>query len=159
MDIHIASASAEGLTLLAAFDAALLKLGVGDHNLVHLSSVIPLKSRVVRKKLRLNGKYQGDRIYCVFAENRTNCVGHTVAAGLGWVMTKNNPKWGLFVEHTGHTKQEVEIQIKESLETMTKNRPAYEWGRVQSEIVETKCVDYPVCAMALAAYQRVDWYA
>ena len=48
LDITVRSATGSGRTLLAAFDDALLSAGVGDLNLITLSSVIPPHTRSVK---------------------------------------------------------------------------------------------------------------
>lgn len=157
MKINVASDSGEGLTELAAFDSALSNLGLRDQNLIHLSSVIPSGSKVSLEKVDFNGKYQGDRVYCVYSEKRTNIKGVSVAAGLGWVVSKSEPHWGLFVEHTGHTEEEVTNRIKLSLSSMVEYRNDEAWGDINQEIAISTCVDKPVCAIAIAVYKRETW--
>jgi arginine decarboxylase len=157
MKIHVSSAVGQGSTELATFDNALSGLGVGDQNLIHLSSVIPLNATIKREAINFNGTRQGDRVYCVYAEKRTDTKGLSVAAGLGWLTTTEQPNWGLFVEHTGHTEEEVKKQIEASLASMAGYRSQYAWSRPQMEIVSTTCKSEPVCAMALAVYQMVPW--
>ncbi|NCN52516.1 pyruvoyl-dependent arginine decarboxylase [Candidatus Parcubacteria bacterium] len=157
MDIFVSGKTGEGLTELAAFDNALWNLGVGDHNLIHLSSVVPLNTTVKKEAVNYNGQFQGDRIYCVYAEQRTSIPDTTIAAGLGWVMTTEEPSWGLFVEHTGGSKEDVISQIKHSLQSMMEYRTDYTWGEVEYEVASATCIDKPVCAMTLAVYQREAW--
>lgn len=157
MEILVASAQAEGATELSAFDNALLQLGVGDQNLIHLSSVIPLNANLKRSTMALNGNRQGDRVYCVYAEKRTSCPGEPIAAGLGWVCTKDDSPWGLFVEHVGANKEEVQDLLDKSLQEMMANRPDFDWGTPESEIVEKRCTHKPTCVIAFAGYQCVIW--
>jgi len=157
MDIYISSSIGHGLTELSAFDSALSRLGVGDQNLIHLSSVIPAKSNIVRDKINLNGTHLGQRVYCVYAEKRTNQRGSNVCAGLGWVTSVEKPNWGLFVEHTGHTEEEVSKQIYDSIESMKTYRPEFTWSEVQEEIVVATCETKPVCALAFAFYKIEKW--
>ena len=156
MEIMVSSNFGQGLTELSAFDNALSHLGVRDQNLIHLSSVIPIGFKVCRGTVDFNSKYQGDKVYCVYAEKRTSIAGVTVASGLGWVTT-DNPHWGLFVEHAGHTEGEVETKINNSLETMMKYRTEYSWSEIHTEITSATCQHDPVCAMALAVYRRESW--
>ncbi len=157
MEIFISSAVGHGLTELSAFDSALSRLGVRDQNLIHLSSVIPLGATVKLGIVDFNNKFQGDKVYCVYAQKRTRTRGESVAAGVGWVTTEENPKWGIFVEHTGHTKEEVAKQIRDSITSMTQYRNDYSWSELQHEIVVGTCKTKPICAMALAVYSREEW--
>lgn len=155
--IYVTDGRGEGLTELSAFDDALFKAGIGNHNIIHLSSVIPLNHEVTVEKFDMNGIRQGDRVYAVYSENRTSKKGTAVAAGLGWVKTAKKPFWGLFVEHTGRTEKEVQAKINKSLESMLKYRTNEEWGEICSHIVTTKCVSKPVCALAVAIYKTEPW--
>ena len=157
MEIAVSSTTGLGLTELSAFDNALFNLGVGDHNIVHLSSVIPLHAVITRTPIDLNGQFQGDRIYGVYAKRSTDTRGMSVAAGLGWVTTKTDPAWGLFVEHVGHTESEIIEQIENSLTSMMQYRNEYTWSAIESEVVTATCEETPVCALALAVYQRESW--
>jgi len=69
LTIRISAGVGTGRTRLSAFDAALCAAGVGDFNLVRLSSVIPPASEVVElaRGERVLGRH-GDRLYCVYAE-------------------------------------------------------------------------------------------
>ena len=157
MKIHISSAVGQGLTELAAFDSALAHLGVRDQNLIYLSSVIPLNAELVRGRVDFNNQFLGDRVYCVCADKRTDTRGSSVAAGIGWVTTKEEPAWGLFVEHTDHTEEEVKKHIQASLTSMVEYRKEYTWSDQQMEITSITCETKPVCAISLAVYQRVPW--
>jgi len=157
MKIAVSSTIGSGLTELSAFDNALYKSGVGDHNIVHLSSVIPLGAHISRKCVDLNDQFQGDRVYGVYAKKSTDTRGMSVSAGLGWVTTTDNPTWGLFVEHVGHTEKEIIEQIENSLTSMMRYRDAYTWSNIEHQIITATCEKEPICALALAVYQRESW--
>ena len=155
--IAVTGAVGTGPTVLSAFDHALFLCGIGNYNLLHLSSVVPLGHRPIVKDVNHNDIEQGDRLYVVYATQSTQTLGETAAAGLGWCMTKCNPAWGLFVEHTGDSKESVRLQIEASLAHMTSYRDNEEWGDIETHIVEAHCVDRPVCAIATALYQSERW--
>ena len=69
LTIRVSSGKGVGRTRLSAFDAALHAAGVGNFNLLRLSSVIPRGSEVteVGGLQQLAGAH-GDRLYCVYAE-------------------------------------------------------------------------------------------
>ena len=157
--ISVRATTATAPTELSAFDRTLCKMGLGNANLIHLSSVVPkdFSVEVTENKHTLDKNHQGDRMYVVYADNRTSTVGDKVAAGLGWVLTDSDGGWGLFVEHVGETEDDVQELINKSLTSMMADRQEYEWGNIQSKIISTASKKEPVCALVLATYKREDW--
>ena len=152
-DITVRTAVGMGRTLLSAFDHALLQAGVGNLNLIPLSSVIPPHSTVAVGGDEVVGGH-GDRLYCVEAVAYADHPGEVVSAGLGWVV--HPTIGGLFVEHTGGSPESVEEQIHLSLADMAEQR-GIDFGPVETAISSAHCVDRPVCALAIAAYAVADW--
>ena len=153
LDIAVRTAVGTGRTALSAFDHALLEAGVGNFNLIPLSSVIPPGSTVTRGGEPLAGGH-GDRLYCVQAVAYADQPGDEVSAGLGWAI--HPTIGGLFVEHHGHTPEFVEEQIRTSLADLAEHR-GVDFGPVSTAITTARCTDRPVCALAIAAYTTVDW--
>ena len=114
MRIEIASGVGSGPTELAAFDAALIAAGVANFNLLVLSSVIPPASEIVESEERLNpdGEW-GDRLYVVMAQEQVTTRNTEAWAGLGWARDEGSGR-GLFVEHHGGSRAEVEGDIDDS---------------------------------------------
>ena len=152
-DITIRSGTGSARTRLAAFDAALLAAGVGNLNLVTLSSVIPPRS-LVRREAPLLVAGHGDRVYCVLATAYADVPGQVGWAGLGW--TYGEETGGLFVEHSGDTEEEVLEQIRLSLTDMGEQRGGH-YGPVESVTAKACCSDRPVCAVVVAAYEVAGW--
>jgi arginine decarboxylase len=125
--------------------------------LVRLSSVIPPNSEIIE----LNGSVPplggdwGDRLYVVYADARTDQPGEEVWAGIGWVQDPVTKK-GLFVEHEGHSEQEVRSDIKKSLTGLLNNRNMNSL-EIQMSVTGGICQDEPLCAFAVAVYQVSDW--
>ena len=155
--IKITYGAGKGGTTLAAFDAALFDAGIANHNLIHLSSIIPEGFIPIIEKADLNyrGGF-GDKMYVVIAEKRETRKGHGAWAGLGWVVSKSDPKRGLFVEHCGESEEDVIVMIKKSLSAMTSYRKEA-FGPVQYKTVGAKCEDQPVCALVAAVYETAGW--
>lgn len=154
LTIQIAAATGSGATGVAAFDAALCELGVGEANLIRLSSVIPPQARV-ESTGRINTPINwGDRLYCVYATGHANTPGARAAAGIGW--TTRDDGAGLFVEHEAGTADEVEHLVRASLADMTRQRSG-RFGPVRVRTTETRCDDRPVCAVVLAAFGASGW--
>jgi len=154
LNISIRIGSGTGRTPLSAFDTALLDAGVGDFNLVTLSSVIPPASRLRHVKGPLAGTH-GDLLFCVRAEAFADQPGHEAWAGLGWVT--DDTGGGLFVEHHGSSEASVVAQIEASLGDMNRNRGNL-YGPVQMTLSSAECVDEPVCALVVAAYRVTSWH-
>jgi len=155
MDIIITSGVGKGNTQLSAFDHALFNAGIANYNLIRLSSVIPLKSKLKIQPFNNNGKEGfGDRLYLVYAEKREGEKGREAWAGIGWVQTKDGR--GLFVEHHGSQQAEVIRLIKESLTDMVQYRQE-KYGEIHYQVVGTHCKDKPVCAIVAAVYQNEGW--
>lgn len=155
MDICITKSVGVGRTLLSAFDRALLEAGVGNYNLIPLSSVIPPNSNIHYSKFPRPQDSYGHRLYVVMSRKLTATPGETVAAGIGWVQSPSSHK-GLFVEIQGRTREDVERDIHLTLEDMTTAR-AVDYGEIRSVVSEIRCVDMPVCALVVAAYQVEGW--
>jgi arginine decarboxylase len=154
--INLAAGVGEGPTELSAFDAALRATGVANFNLIALSSVIPpgavLDVRPGPSKLA-EGSW-GDRLYVVMAQMRASEPGIEAWAGIGWVQDTSGK--GLFVEHEGHSREEVEADIEASLRSLCAGRRE-SFGPIQMVVEGATCVDTPVCALVIAAFESEGW--
>lgn len=154
--IPVLSASGSGETALAAFHAALVAVDLGHYNLVRLSSVIPPGTSVdATGKATVPAGAWGDRMYCVYAEQRATEVGEQAWAGIGWVQRLDG-RGGLFVEHEGTSEQLVVRAIQSSLRDMVRDREdefaAPDW--VTNGVV---CTGQPVCSVVIAPYESASW--
>ncbi|MFD0363604.1 pyruvoyl-dependent arginine decarboxylase [Nocardia sp. GCM10030253] len=156
LTIEIGAATGVGPTAMSAFDAALRDLGVGDANLIRLSSVIPPRATLERTARVRKPIPWGDRLYCVYAAQHAIGKGQRAAAGIGWVLRDDHSGAGLFVEHEAQTAEEVERLIRSSLADMTRNRPE-RFGPIQLCTSEARSEGNPACAMVLAAYHTTPW--
>jgi len=157
MEIQVASGVASGPTELAAFDGALYAAGIANFNLLPLSSVIPPASKVIEyddKIPEIAGGW-GDRLYVVKADYRTSVPGVEAWAGIGWVIDEATGR-GLFVEHEGENKEQVERQIEHSLEALVKTR-GITMGPIHMKVDGIVCEQDPVCALVIAVYKSEQW--
>ncbi len=146
-----------GPTTLAAFDAALREAGVADRNLIRLSSVIPPGATIDREPSPSGCAGQwGDRLYVVMAEERVERPHEEAWAGIAWCQDPDTGE-GLFVEHHGHSQQQVESDLTSSLTSICAGRPARDWSGPHLAITGTVCVDEPVCALAVATFDAEPW--
>lgn len=169
--LPVLGATATARTGLAAFHRALTAVGLGHYNLVRLSSVIPpgtavglgrpdagpalpARWRGPRPEDFVDG-HHGDRVYCVYAEHGTDVPGEEVWAGVGWAQRVDGGG-GYFVEHHGATAEDVEAQIRTSLEDMTTDETA-EFAPPEWALEGVVCAGAPVCALVVVPYAAVGW--
>lgn len=159
MKIFVSSGIGKGTTTLAAFDHALTVSGINNFNLLRLSSVIPPNAEIVEsegKVPQFEGSTWGDKLYAVYAEMRVDTPGQEAWAGIGWVQFGEDNR-GLFVEHEGHSEQEVRTDIEKTLKGLLKNRNNTDNLEIKMCVVGAKCVNEPVCALVVAAYETSSW--
>jgi len=154
--ISVRSATGTGQTPLSAFDDALHAAGVGDLNLIPLSSVVPPSAEVRRGDHSPFPATHGDRLYCVLSVAHAELRGASAWAGIGW--THAGAAGGYFVEHHGGSKESVEELIRLTLTDMAERR-GIPLEEIHQEIVGVHCDDLPVCAVVVAAYEARGWGA
>jgi arginine decarboxylase len=157
VDLYLASAIGRGSTELGAFDAALVGAGVANLNLIRLSSVIPPYSDIVQVEqcpFEQPGRW-GDRLYAIYAEQRTSTPGEQVWAGIGWCQDPETGH-GLFVEHQGNREQAVREQITASLTDLQAIR-GLDLRPLHSCVVGAMCPGTPTCALVICGYATESW--
>lgn len=155
MIINVIKGSGEGKTKLAAFDKALLQAGIGNYNLIYLSSMIPNNSIVEildPNNIQEKKDEYGNKLYIVIAkkiEIETN-INKEAWAGLGWA--QNEEGKGIFAEHTAETEQQLIKELNQTLNEMIVNRKE-NYGEIKYSTCGIKCKDKPVCAIVAAVYK------
>jgi len=155
MKIAITSGTGEGCTAVAAFDAALLRAGVENYNLIPLSSIIPPGSIIERATFVTPADEYGHRLYVVMARCDAEISGTAAWAGVGWTQEPENGR-GLFVELHGSSQAAVQAGIDATLKSMQASR-GRTYGPIQREIAGIICRAEPVCAVVIAVYQSEGW--
>lgn len=156
MRIEVVAGVGEGQTELGAYDAAEAKMAAENYNLIRMTSVIPPNCEVVDVDgpSTVGGEW-GDKLWCIYANKRTSKPGEEVWAGIGWIMLGEK---GLFCEHEGNSKTEVEGLIRGSLMTFMTNRGLEpDESLIHMKVTGTTCKDRPVCAMVMAIYRAEGW--
>ena len=111
--------NAEGGTPLNAFDNALLAAGIGNINLVRISSILPPGVEVVP----LPRIKPGAIVPTAFAAQTSEVPGEVVAAAVGWARPEDPTKNGVIMEfHDKATKEEAERMIVQMLEEAFRTR-------------------------------------
>lgn len=154
MNIILTCGVGSANTELAAFDKALYSAGIGNYNLIYLSSIIPPDSKVKILKPHNNEKDFGDKLYCVMARKDQAVFGKEAWAGIGWAQKKDGK--GVFVEHTADSKGNVERLIKKSLKDVTRYREG-RYGKTDYVIAGIECKNRPVCSVVAAVYKSEGW--
>jgi len=104
---------AEGGSTLNAFDNALLAAGIGNINLVKISSILPPDVPVIElPKIK-----PGALVPTAYAAMTSDVPGETVAAAVGYAVPDDPAKNGVIMEFHGHAGQaEAERAIRAMLE-------------------------------------------
>ena len=94
MKVSLTSGKSEGPTRLNAFDNALLDAGIGDVNLIPVSSIIPAYAKIVE----LPNIKEGTMVNCVLAQTYSDKDGDLITAV---VAVATSDDFGCVVEHSG----------------------------------------------------------
>jgi len=154
MRIIISAGTGEGSTPLAAFDAALLNAGVGNYNLICLSSIVPPESTIECAHFVAPSSEYGHRLYVVIAQCEEYEQGKQAWAGLGWTQAQTGH--GLIVEQHGSSEAEVEEAIRATLQAMVASR-SYRYDIIKTKIVGIECRGRPVCSVVVAVFASESW--
>ncbi|WP_025270349.1 pyruvoyl-dependent arginine decarboxylase [Hippea sp. KM1] len=129
----IKAAEAEGFSPLNAFDVALLKSGVGNTNLVKMSSILPPSCK---KKEHIELP-PGDLVPVAYAALTSSKKGQRIAAAVAIAIPKDPTKNGLIMEFEDYniTKEEAEKQVRKMAEWGMKYR-GFEIDRIESISVD-----------------------
>lgn len=111
MKVSITSGRSEGPSRLNAFDNALLNAGIGDVNLITVSSILPRDTEIVELPYIKEGKM----VNCVLSCAHSNQPGDLLTAA---VAVATSDEFGCVVEHSG-VNQDPEV-VKEEAEAMVR---------------------------------------
>jgi len=140
----IGAATAEGGTKLNAFDNALLKLGIGNVNLVKLSSVIPAHIEWIKE---VHDVPIGMLLPTVYAHIESDEPGMTISAALGVGIRKGNTG-GLIYEYSGYCSKEKAAEVARRMVEEGFKVRGWELEEVKMAAVDITVKDKPVAAIA-----------
>ncbi len=107
----IGAAAADGQHTLTAFDAALIKIGIGDCNLVRVSSILPPGCQEVPEGFRFP---DGSLVPTVYGVANSSTPGERVAAAVG--IGFYHDSFGVIMEHSGLlTAEEARGKVEEMI--------------------------------------------
>jgi arginine decarboxylase len=87
---------------LASFEVALRNAGIEKCNLVHVSSIIPPRCRIINKDKGLSLLKPGQITFCVMARNSTNEPNRLISAAIGLALPKDENQYGYISEHAAY---------------------------------------------------------
>lgn len=99
----------EGITTLNAFDRALLEAGIGDFNLIKVSSIIPPEAR----KVNLPSIPKGALVPTVYSKISSSMTGEVISACVGAGISKEG--MGLLYEFSHKGSAEVAEKIVKNM--------------------------------------------
>lgn len=142
MKIAIVSGNDEGPTKLNAFDNALTAAGIGDVNLIKVSSMLSGNAEI-KKLPKLKA---GAMVNCVLAQVTSDTPGDEITAVVAIAIGK---KLGCVVETTGinEDSDEVERRAKEMVEYMMRKRSV----EIENMIIESSAATVKSIASAVAS--------
>ena len=98
---------------LNAFDLALINSGVGDTNLVRMSSILPPHAKKI-EPVRLPG---GALVPVAYADMMSSVPGQTIASAVAVAVPEDESLPGLIMEHHGvGTAAEIEATVRKMAE-------------------------------------------
>ncbi|MFA0776005.1 MAG: hypothetical protein THHGLFOP_001532 [Candidatus Fervidibacter sp.] len=106
--LYLVAGKAEGATPLNAFDNALLTAGIGDVNLIKVSSIVPPGAEVLTETPNLP---RGALVPCVYAERTSETPGERIAVALAVGLADDG--FGIVMESEGATAEEARARAME----------------------------------------------
>ena len=107
----LASGSAEGATPINAFDNALLNAGVGNLNLVKVSSVVPTGAVMLDQPIPIG---PGTLVPSVYATRNSNVPGERLCSVIGIGLSEASH--GMIFEHSSDSAERAEGAVRQMVE-------------------------------------------
>ncbi len=104
----LVSGSSEGFSLLNAFDGALLASGVGDTNLVKMSSILPPGCKEI--KPRPVSLPQGSLVPVAYASLSSDVPGEVISSAVAIGIPKDAKCAGLIMEYSARAEERVVVE-------------------------------------------------
>lgn len=148
-DIHFLCAGAsEGKTELTSFDGALLAAGIGDTNLIKMSSILPPNSKEVEPFVIPRGSF----IPLAYADITSSEPGETISAAIAIAVPNDRNINGVIMEHHNHAPLDfVENKVCEMA------AEAMEMRGVKDFTIKSKGIEHKVISIATAFAAVVLW--
>lgn len=137
----LTTGAAEGITPLNAFDAALLNAGIGNANLLKLTSIIP-PDAVMIKPIPVK---PGSILPAAFTYITSDIPGEIISAGVGVGLPVDRAAAGLIMEYAAKShKNDVKKIIIKML------REGFKYRDQKIRIIKTNIIEYKVKRLGVA---------
>ncbi len=146
--LYLVAGSGEGETPLNAFDRALLEAGIGDVNLVKVSSIVPPGWEVVKDRPTFR---PGSLVPVVYIERTSHEAGQKIAVALA--VGQGEDGFGVIMECEGSSGSEAEAMAVEMV------RRAFQYRKKELMKVLTISAEHIVhkCGAVVAACAYGEW--
>jgi arginine decarboxylase len=163
MQIPVVAGVGRGRTPVSAFDAALDDCGVASFNVIRVGPVVPPGSTVFESDRVCSPAHEeGDRLYAVVAERRSETPGRAIAAGIGWFQWRGGR--GVFAGYDAEGDSAVEVeaqvldQIQASLRDLSERRGVpFEGKEAGYRVATAEVGEEPAAVAVLAIYLSERW--
>ena len=146
MKASIVTGAAEGGSPLNAFDNALLAAGLGNVNIVKISSILPPEADVVD----LPRLKPGSIIPTAYATVTNGTSGMWITAAIGYARSRNPLKAGVIMEYHGesHSRATAEQTIRRMLHEALTVRGEQVW-KIETVSVDHRVLDFGCVVAAI----------
>lgn len=144
----LASGVGEGKTSLTAFDAALLNSGLGNLNLLKISSILPPRA-ILEENLYIP---PGSLVPTAYGYITSEKKGATIAAAVAVGIPKEDT-FGVIMECSGFTSK---VEIEGKITNMVKE--AFEIRRMELLEIKVKAIEHKVISCGSAFAGLALWY-
>ena len=152
-DISVRTGTGSGRTLLSAFDSALLAAGVANFNLIALSSVIPPRQQGPHRRHRpARWPRRPALLRALRGVRRPPGRVRLGRAGLG--LRREHRR---LLRRAQGRQRGVPARADRAESGGHDRQPGRGYGPVHMATASAHCVDRPVCALTIAAYEVVPW--
>ncbi|MCG2828845.1 pyruvoyl-dependent arginine decarboxylase [Methanothermobacter sp. K4] len=147
MKVAITSGSSEGPTSLNAFDNALLEAGIGDVNLIKVSSILPHGTEIVE----LPALEPGSMVNCVLSYKISDTPGDLISAAIA---AATSDEFGCVVENSAVNRKPEDV--REEAISMVRYMMSVRGLEINELIVEETNHVVEKCGAAVSALIYLD---
>ncbi len=144
----LVSGASDGFTPLNAFDGALLQAGIGNTNIVKMSSIVPPRCKLI-SPIALP---PGALVPAAYASITSDVPGEIISAGVAIALPKDKNRNGLIMEYSAKGKKE---QIEEKVRQMALEGMKLRGWEVQD--LNSIAIEYKVKKIGAALAAVVLW--
>lgn len=144
----LVSGASDGFTPLNAFDGALLQAGIGNTNIIKMSSIVPPRCKLI-SPIALP---PGALVPAAYASITSDVPGEIISAGVAIALPKDKNRNGLIMEYSGKGKKD---QIEEKVRQMALEGMKLRGWEVQD--LNSIAIEYKVKKIGAAFAAVVLW--